>query len=66
MKNGKNQNGSISANKKGSLKFSRAHIFDKRAIPFEVVKKIQMLTPLTSSTATFTVNEKHKQAFDKN
>ena len=37
----------------------------RRVIPFDVIKEMQILTPLTSSTATFEVNEKHKIAFEK-
>ena len=36
----------------------------RRVIPFEVIKEVQVLNPLTSSTATFTITEEHKQAFD--
>jgi len=37
----------------------------RRVIPFEVIKEIQVLTPLTSSTAVFQITEKHEHAFNK-
>jgi hypothetical protein len=37
----------------------------RRVIPFEVIKELQVLTPLTSSTATFEITEKHQNAFNK-
>lgn len=37
----------------------------RRVVPFEVIKEIQILTPLTSSTATFQVTAKHRSAFEK-
>jgi hypothetical protein len=37
----------------------------RRVIPFEVIKEMQILTPLTSSTSTFQINDKHREAFDK-
>ena len=36
----------------------------RRVIPFEVIKEMQILTPLTSSTSQFIVTEKHKTAFN--
>ncbi len=36
----------------------------RRVIPFEVIKEMQILTPLTSSTSQFNINEKHKIAFN--
>ncbi len=37
----------------------------RRVIPFEVIKEVQVLTPLTSSTAVFQLTDKHQKAFDK-
>ena len=37
----------------------------RRVIPFEIIKEIQVLTPLTSSTTPFEPTEKHQTAFEK-
>jgi len=37
----------------------------RRVIPFEVIKEMQTLTPLTSSTTAFDIKPKHREAFEK-